>query len=325
MRLRRALLLAWACLGPVFLAEKALAASFTMKDQISLAGPWIHAGQVLEPAPDSMTARVKIRKVGMPGSSVELSRELLLLKLKDAHLGGELPDIQGKATKVLASSRMLPGSEVQAFAEKYLRERLNSLSGVAAVELSPSSQVRDLVVPDKPVTFRISPRPGQNWKGDVVLLVGLLETDDDDATEIPVGGPSVSFKVRVKQSQLVAARLLKRGELLGPENTQMADLDSTYDFEDGYSSLEGVAGMKLKLPIPAGKAIKPSALERPFLVKRGDVVKLIVRSGSISVATSALAQRDGALGDSIPVEVQDGKKLVQARVLDSGTVVSDAR
>ena len=157
-----------------------------------------------------------------------------------------------------------------------------------------------------------------------MLRLTLLQTLED-GSEFEVGQATLPYSVKVTQNLLLASKAIRRGEALDGLNTKIGLVDSsTFAFE-GYSDAAQVQGLKAKLPIMAGKVIDPASLERPAAVKRGDIVKLIVRSGLVAVEVSAKAMRDAALGDSIPVEVLDSKKQLQARVLDQHTVVSDTR
>jgi flagella basal body P-ring formation protein FlgA len=301
----------------------ALAAS-RLRPELTLNGPWITVGDLLDPAPDTVMAKIKVKRLVAPGKSLEISRDQLFLKLREARLGRSLPELSQGSSLVHASAKRVPGTDLKAFAEKYIKDRLANLSGVAEVEVTVSSPVRDVLVPERLVKFQITPRAGQNWRGNVVLRVVLLQTLED-GTELEVGQAVLPFVVKVTQSLLLASRAIRRGELISDVNTKISALDSSLLSFDGYTQLAQAQGLKARLPIPADKPIDPASLERPSAIKRGDIVKLIVRSGLVAVEVSAKAMRDAAVGDSIPVEVQDSKKQLQARVLDQRTVVSDTR
>jgi flagella basal body P-ring formation protein FlgA len=174
------------------------------------------------------------------------------------------------------------------------------------------------------VRLEIPPVSGGRFRGNVLLRV-LARQSAEDGSVVDVGSATAGFLVTVRQNLAVALRPIRRGEAVDASNAGLSKLDTTFLAEDGYASLDDLAGLKAKTYIGQGKLISPAMLERPPLVHRGDIVKLVVRSGLISVQASAKALRDGALGDSLPVELLDSKKQVQGRVLDAGTVVSDSR
>jgi flagella basal body P-ring formation protein FlgA len=68
-------------------------------------------------------------------------------------------------------------------------------------------------------------------------------------------------------------------------------------------------------------------VQSPVLVKRGDLITVSSRSGSICVRTSAKAVQDGSKGDLIQVESVDSKQRYDARVvgLREASVFAPAR
>ena len=62
-----------------------------------------------------------------------------------------------------------------------------------------------------------------------------------------------------------------------------------------------------------GSPLTKRALTTPMLVRRGDQVKVLVRSGAVEIAASGTAMRDGRRGQHIPVRVRQGR-VVQAAI-----------
>lgn len=268
-------------------------------------------------------AAIKIARLLAPGKTMELSRDLVALKIRDARVGAPLV-ISGTVTVVTASSRLVKGDDVRAFAEKYLRERLAPLSSSAEIDFSFKDSAVDFVVPDRPVTLDLAPPAGGRFRGNVVLRVIARQTAED-GSEIQVGHSVMSCLVKIRQKQLVALKAIRRGELISAANVGLAMVDTTYQLDEGYSGIDEVAGLKAKTYIGADKAVTALMLERPPVIRRGDIVTLVVRSGLVSVNVAAKAMRDAAVGDSIPVEISQSKKQVQGRVMDERTVVSESR
>jgi len=280
-------------------------------------------GEILEPTPPKKIADLKIRRLEGPGKTVEVGRDLVAMKLKDARLGAAV-SLSGSVCLVTASARLVKGADIKDFAEKYLRERLSPLSGAAEVEVALKEPPPDLLVPDRSVRLELVPPAGGRFRGNVLLRVVAHETSEEGA-DLEVGQALISALVKVKQDQLTATRPIRRGDLVTAENAALGPVDTTYLPEAGYASLSEAAGLKARTYIGAGKLISPSMLERPPVVKRGDVVKLMVRAGLVVVSVSAKALRDAAVGDSIPVEIVDSRKQLQARVMEDGTLVSETR
>ena len=79
-------------------------------------------------------------------------------------------------------------------------------------------------------------------------------------------------------------------------------------------SIDDVVGKETKRAISPGMPI-PSELIRPqILVRRGELLRVLVRSAGIRIRAEALAKEDGGLGDLITVESIPGRKIYAARV-----------
>ncbi len=70
-----------------------------------------------------------------------------------------------------------------------------------------------------------------------------------------------------------------------------------------------------------GELVKRSYLKREHLVKRGDEVEIVVRSGTIEIAIRGEALDNGFMGDTIRVKRIGGGKVLRGRVISEGKVV----
>ena len=62
-------------------------------------------------------------------------------------------------------------------------------------------------------------------------------------------------------------------------------------------------------------------LMAPIIIRRDGLVRVIYRSGNLSIATQAKALKDGAFGQRITLETTGkAKKIIEATVLDPHTV-----
>ena len=78
--------------------------------------------------------------------------------------------------------------------------------------------------------------------------------------------------------------------------------------------------MCLRQSVRGGGILKISMLKAPFAIKRGDRVKLVVKSGSLRVVTLGVAKNNAPLNGQIQVQNIRSKKLVTGRVVSSSTV-----
>jgi flagella basal body P-ring formation protein FlgA len=298
--------------------QAAMVQAVALKASGTASGPNILLGDVVEGLP-AAAAALSLKPSGQPGSTASVDAALVALKLRNAP-GGPYALSGGAKSLVSVGLQQLPGASLRQFASDFLASRL---SGVAGVQVTPLGAVADLKLYSAPVRLQAAPLEDGQLRGNLVMRVQVMQEGaggvEKEAASVPV-----SFLIKRQESRLVATQVIRKGDLLGPENLALRDLDATYD-DRGFSSLDQVAGKAAKAYIGAGKPLTRAMVEFPPLIKRGDVLRVLVRSGAVVIEASGTAMRDAREGESLPVQMSDTKKLLQARCAEAGVVVYEAR
>lgn len=121
--------------------------------------------------------------------------------------------------------------------------------------------------------------------------------------------PVVVLAGSVAPGQPIAA------ELLRIEKRDVATLSAGY-----LSSVDEAVGRSLRRPVAPGAALTPDALAVVRLIRRGDLVTLVGRSGGLEVRAQGKALADGGSGERIAVENPSSRRVVQGVVRDGSTV-----
>lgn len=296
----------------------ALSHELSLKVSATAQGPNVLLGDlVVEKLPPAL-AGMSVKVSGRPGGSVEVDSALVALKLKrDAdgpwHLNGP------KSVHVDVPAQKVPGSVLRDFATDFLKQQL---SGTAGVEIQPQGGVQDLVLYGAPLKMTVRPAEGATLRGNLVLRVDVAQEIFGGEQRVAATVP-VSFLVKRRESRLVTKGPIRRGDVLGPDNLEQREQDATFDHE-GVADLAAVQGKVARVFIPAGKPLTAAMVEQPLAVHRGDMVRLLVRSGAVVVEASAKAMRDARIGESIPLQVDGSDRQVQARCVDAGVMVREA-
>ncbi len=87
------------------------------------------------------------------------------------------------------------------------------------------------------------------------------------------------------------------------------------------TDLKLIEGKQAIRYIPAGSIVFPSMIENIPVINQGDKVKILVDKGLVKVSADGEARQKGAVGDLIRVTNLGSKKIIQAEVIDSLTVV----
>ncbi|MEQ1439358.1 flagellar basal body P-ring formation chaperone FlgA [Fontimonas sp. SYSU GA230001] len=87
-----------------------------------------------------------------------------------------------------------------------------------------------------------------------------------------------------------------------------------------FESAAALRGHVLRRPLAAGTVLTANDAEPPRLVRRGESVTVIGRSGGLEVRASGTALADGAQGSRVKVRNDTSKRVVEGVVTAAGTV-----
>jgi flagella basal body P-ring formation protein FlgA len=127
-------------------------------------------------------------------------------------------------------------------------------------------------------------------------------------------------KVLVAVTRLVAAADLAPGHAIATDQVRLETAREVPPAVPAMASPVDAIGKWPRTVIRAGTAIRAAMLENPKEVMRGDTVTVDVFNGAAHLELEALADRSGAIGETIPVVNPDSHKRFSARVEGKGKV-----
>lgn len=113
---------------------------------------------------------------------------------------------------------------------------------------------------------------------------------------------------------------LRRGHVIRRSDLMLVPAPRGIAIESVLTDMDEAVDMQVQAVLQKDRPIQPSAISRPILVDRGDLVELQVVGGGVVVATSARSLAPGAAGDLIAIETLEPRKKVMARVVRPGLV-----
>ena len=131
------------------------------------------------------------------------------------------------------------------------------------------------------------------------------------------------FKIRLRGRErvLLAQRDLRRGEPVRSSDFVSSLVDCQNLKRETVNFIPEKMVYQLTCNLKAGEPL-PAKRLRPFrMIKRGELVHVVLDQGGIKVSTRGLAMGNGALQDIITVKNPTSKKYYQARVVAPGEVV----
>lgn len=145
------------------------------------------------------------------------------------------------------------------------------------------------------------------------------------AVDFSVNGRShkriwATAQIEVRGPVVVTSKPLGRYKPITEDDIVVQTMDLANLPANVLTDPEAVLGKRTKRAIGAQIPLRADVIELPPLVKRGDLVMIIVESKGLKITARGLVKKKGRLGERIPVVNVDSKKVLYARVIDSNTV-----
>ncbi|MBB3046387.1 flagella basal body P-ring formation protein FlgA [Litorivivens lipolytica] len=119
---------------------------------------------------------------------------------------------------------------------------------------------------------------------------------------------------------LVAIRPLPAGTVLGPNDVKSVKREVSAMGYGYISSLNQHGGYRVSRAIAQGAVISPNMVESAVMIKRGQSVRILARSGAVGVTMSGVATSKASLGERITVKNVNSGRVVEGIVRSGETV-----
>lgn len=130
----------------------------------------------------------------------------------------------------------------------------------------------------------------------------------------------LTVQIKVVATVAIASQEIKPGEGI-EEKVVFEDRDLLTLPQDLAESPELLKGMVARVLIPKGSPVTRRMVDRPVMVRRGDLVMVRVLSGSVQVSSTGEAMSDGHEGEIIKVRMENGVRIISGKIKDKGLVV----
>ncbi len=250
-----------------------------------------------------------------PGNIRRVEKDIIAARLADE--GMELKTIVfGSATSSLVSveSVAVKGEEIFKKAKDYLLAKLSRSEGEIIIETDRMPSDKLIPATEGDVRFEISQIDANKERGDVQLVVRIF-INDKQYLKIPV-----FITIRVYEEVVVAKRKIDRNSLLSNDDLLVKKLETTRMCGSTYGSIEELEGKRAVRFIQPNSPITQDSVDNPPVMKKGDVVKVLIQSNNFSVTAKGVAKEDGSLGKVIKVKNIDSNKELYGTVENSDTV-----
>ena len=152
------------------------------------------------------------------------------------------------------------------------------------------------------LSLRVTHRRRLNWLSIISMLAAFLS-------------PEIAW-TQAADEMVVAARTIRAGTVLSSGDLRLAPGDAPGALTDPGAAI----GQETLVAIYAGRPIHPTNLGPPALVDRNQIVRLVYRSGALSIVADGRALGRAAEGEAVRVMNLSSRATVTGTVGGDGTV-----
>ena len=204
--------------------------------------------------------------------------------------------------------------------EQQVRELVTTFVTSRTAGMGWDIQIRRITVsdalklPDGTIDYEIiAPQQWEGW-GSVALAV-VARQKDRVVRNIPV-----RVEVEALTDMVVALHQIEHDALLSPSDVALQKREISQSSHLSARTIDDVIGKKARLTLRANQPIRSDQLERPPMIKSGQMVTIIAENEIIKISVAGKARSSGAEGDSIRVQNLTSLKEIPARVINATTV-----
>lgn len=249
-----------------------------------------------------------------PGARRSIESKYVELRLRAANLAAEVSVAGPSEVSLIGRCARFSPDELAEEAKAFVLSRLPQ--GSRTCEVNVERAPREIVAPAgdtieiRPRLLGATVRPGAN----TVALDAVID-GKTAATS------SATVQVTAVAEALVTTTHIRQGEALTAANTawEMRDITRLPDallMPDDGRMLDWIS----RRTLGPGTVVSAASVVLPPTVRQGETVSLLVRSGNVTLRTSAEVRQDGRTGDMVRVRSAISNEDIRARVAEPGVV-----
>ena len=306
-----------ALLVTLAVSSAALAEStITLKEEAYVKGPKVYLGDVAKITGDDATelANIELTGAAVPGTGKRVHAALLRTRLVDAGIDPGKVTLEG-ARSVMAKTLSLEvtrGAIEQSLREHIQGEMPWEMNDVT-IDLMVSSS--GFTVPEGELMFLWRANPQYRWVG-LGGFRGEVLVDGEHQRALVCRA-----KIEAYVEVLVAKKDLLRGKIITSSDVELEKRALSLMKSSPITDPDEVVGNLARSTIHAGQVITSRYLQPRKLVRRGKLVPVEMRAGTLLVKGHALAKMDGHAGDMITLLNPSSKREFMGVVRADGVVV----
>lgn len=247
-----------------------------------------------------------------PGQEIELNTQPIITYFsKNSSLDGAVEWRGAKTIHVTRSAHQVSSTEILGIITTYLEQK-KSVLPAAEIRFIPTAQPLPFAIPAGKLSWEVIPSDPDILGSSRFSII--FSVDGRVRKNISIRG-----RLEAVAPVVVAAGNLRKGAILTPDNLAMSTQDIS-SLQTPCLNPREVIGKKLAVSVKSGGVIFKHQVVSPPLVRKGELVRIILNQGSLLLTATGIARSDGAQDQTIRVQNTGSQKIVYCRVAAPGIV-----
>ncbi len=278
----------------------------------------IHLGEIAEVSGDDHQLvealnEVVIAKAPLPSRMRVIETQFIKLRLRQNGFNIATLDLSGSPkTNVKRSHIEIGKKEIEQILSDFLYN--TALKGNSSARIKSMGVPDRIILPKGDITYRVSPPKNTDYVGLVPLSIEF--SVDGEVQKKVRSNATIEMMVEV----VIAKKPLQKHKAITEDDVVLHKMDLANLPNNVFMDLEAVLGKRTRRAIGSNTVLRTDLIELPPIIQRGDIVVVVAESNGLRVTALGKAKRKGRLGERIPVENFDSKKVLHAEIVDSRTV-----
>jgi len=176
---------------------------------------------------------------------------------------------------------------------------------------------KTVALPAGRLSYRVVPNRGEDFLGRTLLALHLFVDGK------PVRRLWAHATISVMADVVTVIRPLGRHQRIERADLALQRRDLAALSPDAVGRIADALGNRTTRMIYPHTVLESSMMVSPPLVSRGDVVKIVAKSGPMIITAAGTVKEPGGKGDRVRVVNMDSNRAITARVTGPGTVQVD--
>ncbi|BBO66781.1 hypothetical protein DSCA_07110 [Desulfosarcina alkanivorans] len=259
---------------------------------------------------------IVVAKSPPPGQTRFVGVDYIRIRLKQAGVDTAAMVFNGpRDVRITREAAALPVGRIARAVEAAIRSRMpwkDEDVAISGIRFDESIQL-----PTGKLAYRLVPDRDEDYMGRTTLDLHLF-VDGEPVRRIKVQATiAVMADVVSVVRPLGKHQHIRRADL-AVERRDLAGLPATV-----VTRIDDALGNRVTRMVYPNTVLQSTMIARPPLVKRGDVVKIVARTGLMTITATGMVKQKGCRGEMIRVMNTDSNRIVMARVTGPGAVEVD--